>query len=84
MNVERYVVSFHKQHPHSLAEKFFLPSTSLSELKMIFEISRNDPLMYHYYDVETKHAEALTKLYGIVFDMDKFDYAVGAEATKIT
>ena len=82
MDVDRYIASFQKQYPHQLVEKVDLPPSSLSDLIGMFKLLGDDPLMYRYYDVDAGHAEKLNELCGIIFDFEKFDYAVGAEAKK--
>jgi len=81
MKITRYVGVFERHGDRFLVEKIVLPESSLDDLKVIFVPADDDPLMYDYYDVDEIAAAKLHRKFGIDINLNKFDYAVGAESS---
>lgn len=81
MKIMRYVGVFEKHGERFLVDKILLLDSSLEDLSIIFSPADDDPLMYDYYDVDDVAAEEMSRKFGIEFNLNKFDYAVGAESS---
>jgi hypothetical protein len=81
MRVDRYIGVFEKFGRHLLVDKIPLPSNSLEDLKLIFTLYENDPLMYCEYDIDGQRVAEIKNRFGIEIDLENFDYVVSAEAS---
>jgi len=83
MKIERYIGVYQKSGQQFLIEKIYLPENSLEVLSTIFDLNKDDPLMYFEYDVDDVAAAELQRKFGVEFNLNKFDYAVSAESSMV-
>jgi len=74
MKVERSISWFSKVDGKLAGEIIIDDNINLQDLKEIFEVYENDPLMYMAYDIKEPEAKKLKKFISFEFDFEQFNY----------
>lgn len=77
MNIERLITTFDNE-TEALTDEVSIDYVELDQLRRIFNVPADDPLMYNIYEIKLDHVQAVNKLLKdkIEFDLKKNAYYV--------